>query len=396
MNKATMLELDDVSFRHQDSEKNVLYNISLSLAEKECVAVVGPSGVGKTTLLRLILGVLRPSRGAVTLKGPITLVGQREQPLPKLTPRQQIELVVRREERIWDRVFSSPEAAGQVNRFLKIVKLEDHADKDPAQLSGGQLQRLAFAQALAHGSKVLLLDEPFGALDFASRENMQRELMSLITASGLAVILVTHDIAEAVYSGDRILVLANSKGGARSVIFENIRPEAEFQNKYSAAFLKSCALIQSAFQTFEKDLKPISQILDQGTVQEIELMQIEAQAEHVFVVTREFFQEQSNPIIRASVEVFQKRGLSYSYFVPELNDELEVFRDITSSPNVKVTCLNNDRLEQWYLFGETVLYKMPNGAWYGYSYLGDIGATSLFRLPDQAVEALVATLELPM
>lgn len=388
MSHETLVLLDNVTFEYPDSANGTLGSVSFSLAGRECVSVVGPSGVGKTTLLRLISGVLRPSSGRIEVAGPVAVVGQREPPLPNLTPRRQIELVVRRKESIWERTLPSRKAAELVTGYLEMVQLNDQADQIPSQLSGGQLQRLAFAQALAQGAKVLLLDEPFGALDFVSRERMQRQLASLIEMSGLAVILITHDMSEAVFCGNKIVVLAPSTIGAQSIEFENLRSDSDFQNKYGAAFLKSCALVQSAFQAFEEDGPQFTQLLDMGFVKEIDLMKIESRASHVFVVTKNLFQDRKNPIIRDTVRKLQEGGLPYTYFVPQITSDINTFRDEIESHNVAVTCVSNPQLEQWYLFGETVLYKMPNGKLMGYSYLGDIGATSLFRLPDPSVDAL--------
>ncbi len=197
----------------------VLENISFSVAEGEVVALLGTSGAGKTTLLRMIAGLDTSFDGSVLLRGePVR--GSRAgaglvfQDL-RLLPWERVEANV---------AFSLPsdmpkeKAAERVRETLRMVGLEDFTRAWPRELSGGMEKRVALARALAGSPDLLLLDEPFGALDSFTRMNLQAELAGLQRSAELSVVLVTHDIDEAVFLADRIIVL----GGAPNSV------EAEF------------------------------------------------------------------------------------------------------------------------------------------------------------------------
>ena len=196
-----------------------LNKVSLFLAAGELVSLVGPSGCGKSTLLRLIAGLTLPTEGELLVgEEPITapsaergLVFQDPNLFPWLTVRRNIEagLVARgmlKEER------------GQVDEFMRLVGLEAFADAFPHHLSGGMAQRVALARAMINHPKVLLLDEPLGALDAFTRMRMQDEVLRLWRAHRTTMLLVTHDIDEAIYMSDRIVIMTPRPGRIEQII----------------------------------------------------------------------------------------------------------------------------------------------------------------------------------
>lgn len=201
----------------------VLERINLAIASGSFVSVVGPSGAGKSTLLRLLLGAERPTRGSIALDGkPLPpepgpdrgVVFQRYSVFPHLTVLGNLLLAFEFEKsRVFARLAGAArrEAIGRSERLLDEVGLSAHADKFPHALSGGMQQRLAIAQALARRPKVLLLDEPFGALDPGTRAQMHSLIAQLWRECGMTVVMVTHDIGEAFALGTRLVTLNHTR-----------------------------------------------------------------------------------------------------------------------------------------------------------------------------------------
>lgn len=195
------------------SPTHALDNISLSVAPAELVSLVGPSGCGKSTLLRLIAGLDKPDSGALwvgseEITGPSAergLVFQDPNLFPWLSVRHNIEagLVAR---------GVLHQKRHEVDEFMRLVGLESFARAYPHHLSGGMAQRVALARALINHPKVLLLDEPLGALDAFTRMRMQDEVLRLWVARGTTMVLVTHDIDEAIYMSDRIVIMTPRPG----------------------------------------------------------------------------------------------------------------------------------------------------------------------------------------
>jgi nitrate/nitrite transport system ATP-binding protein len=190
-----------------------LQGINLDIAAGEFVSLIGHSGCGKSTLLNLLAGLDQASEGGILMNGrQVTdpgpdrmVVFQNYSLLPWLTVRQNIALAV-------NTVYpskSSQERREIVERNIQTVNLSAAANKFPAELSGGMKQRVAIARALAIRPKLLLLDEPFGALDALTRGNLQQQLMQICQESGLTAVMVTHDVDEALLLSDRVVCLSN-------------------------------------------------------------------------------------------------------------------------------------------------------------------------------------------
>jgi NitT/TauT family transport system ATP-binding protein len=208
----TVLHFDHVAIHFGGRE--VLSPTELSVRRGEFVCVIGPSGCGKTTLLRAAAGFVAPSRGAVLRQGqPIT------------GPSREVAFVFQDYGRAllpWRSVAANvslaleaakvPEAErpARIAKVLDTVGLGAHASKYPAQLSGGMQQRVQIARCLAQRPDVMMMDEPFGALDAMTRETLQDELARLVREEGLTVMFVTHDLEEALYLGDRVIALRSN------------------------------------------------------------------------------------------------------------------------------------------------------------------------------------------
>ena len=190
--------------------------VSLDVEQGEFIALLGPSGCGKTTLLRMIAGFIEPDSGEIFIDGqamarrrpnerPVNTVFQHYALFPHYTVFDNIAFGPRR------RSTPESEIRTRVAEALKVVNMEDFAGRFPAQLSGGQQQRVALARAIINRPKVLLLDEPLGALDLKLRKHMQMELKRLHSALGITFVFVTHDQEEALSMADRIAVLQAGK-----------------------------------------------------------------------------------------------------------------------------------------------------------------------------------------
>ncbi len=188
---------------------HALKSVSFDVAESEIVVLIGPSGCGKTTALRILMGLETASRGKVTIDGREIkgcgydrgLVFQHAELLPWLSAVKNVMFGLEM------KGMRGPELKETAMRYLDLVGLKDAADRRPYQLSGGMKQRVGIARALAIDPEVLLMDEPFGALDAQTRENLQAELLDIQKRTGKSIVFVTHDLDEAVLLADRIVVM---------------------------------------------------------------------------------------------------------------------------------------------------------------------------------------------
>jgi len=247
------LEIENLfkSYKSADgSEFSVIENINLNIGENEFISVVGHSGCGKSTLLKIVAGLEKQSSGMVRLEGKEIrqpgadrmMVFQHYGLLPWLTVRENIRLAV-------DEVLQSLSRADKislVNEHLAMVNLVSAADKYPDEISGGMKQRVGIARALAIRPKMLLMDEPFGALDALTRGKLQKQVLDIWEKHKQAVMMITHDVDEAIYMSDRIVLMTNGPaatiGEILSVPFSHPRDRQELRETKEYYELRNYAL----------------------------------------------------------------------------------------------------------------------------------------------------------
>ena len=209
------LQVNKLSFKYSNNTDKVIDDLDLQIASCESVALLGPSGCGKSTLLHLISGLIKPTSGQIILDG-----NQITKPTPKCNLMlQQATLYP------WLTVFqnaafglniqgfSKTDTEKIVNPILRMVKLHNLANRNVRQLSGGQQQRVALARSLSTSPSVLLLDEPFSALDTFTRQNLQTEIRQICKTNNITLVIVTHDFDEAIRMSDRIIMMSPLGGG---------------------------------------------------------------------------------------------------------------------------------------------------------------------------------------
>jgi len=217
-----ILRFDNVTKRYgaRQNEVLALTETSFSVARSSFVSLVGPSGCGKTTLLNMVAGLIPPTSGHITLDGK-----------PIEGPPEGLGMVLQQPTLLaWRNVVSNirltaeivgqkgEEVESRIDRLIEMIGLQDFRHSMPSELSGGMQQRVALGRALAHSPSLLLMDEPFAALDAFTREEMSLELLRIWQATGKTILFITHDIGEAVFLSDRIVVLAPRPGRVREVI----------------------------------------------------------------------------------------------------------------------------------------------------------------------------------
>lgn len=212
----TAFEVDDVevTFPGHSGPNAVLEHLDLRVAAGEVLTIVGGSGTGKSTLLRLLGGLAHPTAGVVAYRGaPVAAAPQgvvmvfqdyTNSLLPWRSVRQNIALGLA------NRGLSAAERVSELHSLLELVGLSAAADRYPWQLSGGMQQRVQIARAIATDPQALLMDEPFGALDAITRAGLQDELARIQRMNGATTVFITHDVEEAIYLGDRVVVLGGS------------------------------------------------------------------------------------------------------------------------------------------------------------------------------------------
>ncbi|MFX3623070.1 MAG: ABC transporter ATP-binding protein [Ectobacillus sp.] len=231
MKKLIVLEAVEKKFGNE----TIIPPLSLDIYEGEFLTIVGPSGCGKTTLLRMIAGFEKPTRGFIFLEGDqindlppykrnMNLVFQQYALFPHMTVEENIRFGLKM------KGVSGQEQNKRAAEAMRLTQLEEFGGRKPASLSGGQQQRVAIARAIVNNPKVLLLDEPLGALDFKLRKDLQRELKKLQRELGITFIYVTHDQEEAMSMSDRIAVMNNGK-------IEQIGTPQEVYNKPKTLFV---------------------------------------------------------------------------------------------------------------------------------------------------------------
>lgn len=229
-----VLSLSHVSYNYHtlQGETNALYDISFQIKKGEFLAIVGPSGCGKSTLLHLIAGLLTPSSGTIQMNGVPVLeasskIGymlQKDHLLEHRTIWKNITLGLEIQHRL------TKENLERIDHMMEEYGLSDFRDAYPKQLSGGMRQRVALIRTLALAPELLLLDEPFSALDYQTRLKVSNDIGSIIKSQKITAILVTHDLSEAISMADRILVLSRRPGRIKRMLpihfaVSPVRPE---------------------------------------------------------------------------------------------------------------------------------------------------------------------------
>ena len=203
-------------------EVTALSDVELTVGEGEFVSLIGPSGCGKSTLLRLIADLIGPTTGTVTVAGKPAGQARRDQAYGIAFQQSGLfewRTVLRNVELPLElRGLSRPARRAKAEDMLALVGLSEFAGHYPAQLSGGMQQRVAIARALAVQPPLLLMDEPFGALDEMTRERLQTELLGICAATGTSTVFVTHSISEAVFLSDRVVVMSARPGRITAAI----------------------------------------------------------------------------------------------------------------------------------------------------------------------------------
>jgi NitT/TauT family transport system ATP-binding protein len=237
----------EMAFARRGVVTQVLHDIGFDVRPGEFLSIVGPSGCGKTTLLRIIGGLIGSTGGAVTIDGTRVdgpggdrgFVFQQDSLFPwrTLSDNVQFGLELRgRGNR--SRAAFKRECRERTLEVIKLVELSDFAEHYPHELSGGMRQRANLARALAIDPKVLLMDEPFSALDAQTRELMQAELLRIWRKAGKTVVFITHQIDEAVYLSDRVLVMGSRPGTIKDIVTVDIPRPRDLNVKRTPAFLR--------------------------------------------------------------------------------------------------------------------------------------------------------------
>ncbi|WP_416414308.1 ABC transporter ATP-binding protein [Pantoea sp. App145] len=251
-----MLDIDSLTFQYPAGAK-VFRNFSFHADEGEFVVLLGPSGCGKSTLLNLLAGFTQPDTGAVKVKGQsiqpendvLGYVFQQPHLFGWLSAVENVRFGLRMRNQI-----SKKQQLAIARQYLDRVGLAHAADLLPHQMSGGMQQRVSLARALALEPKVLLMDEPFAALDAITRSDMNEETLRLWTALGQTTVFITHDIEEAVFLADRVIVLNLAPGGIHSELnIELPRPRSNLETRQLPEFI--------AYRT--ELLKRISDVMQQ-------------------------------------------------------------------------------------------------------------------------------------
>ena len=234
------------------NQVDALLDVNLTIAPGEFVSLIGPSGCGKSTLLRLIANLLEPTQGEISVNGKTSVQARLDQDYGMAfqqaglfdwrTVGKNIELPL--ELKGWNK----KKREARVTEMLELVKLQDFGSMYPWQLSGGMQQRVAIARALAAHPPLLLMDEPFGALDEMTREYMQGELLRICAEASTTVVFVTHSIPEAVYLSNRVVVMSPRPGRILQVISVNLGSKRSELTRAADGFFRSITSVREALR----------------------------------------------------------------------------------------------------------------------------------------------------
>jgi NitT/TauT family transport system ATP-binding protein len=255
VNAVTVDGVSKVFNQGKPSRVDALVDVGLAVEPAQFVSLIGPSGCGKSTLLRLIAHLIEPTDGRITVNGKPAAQARVDQDYGMAfqqaglfdwrTVEKNIELPL--ELKGWDRAKRKERA----QEMLQLVKLPEFARHMPWQLSGGMQQRIAIARALAAHPQLLLMDEPFGALDEMTREHMQAELLRICDATGTTVVFVTHSIPEAVYLSDRVVVMSPRPGRITDIIDVELGRNRNEDTRELPAFYAKVTEVREAIRRVE-------------------------------------------------------------------------------------------------------------------------------------------------
>jgi NitT/TauT family transport system ATP-binding protein len=247
-----MISVSDVVMTYDTASGNVqaLTRTSLSIERGQFVSLLGPSGCGKTTLLRIIAGLLKPRGGSVTVKGRKVTRPQTEMGVVFQTPilLEWMDVLGNVTLQAAARSIRPDEAAQRARDLLDRVGLAGCYRMRPWELSGGMQQRVALCRALLHDPDIIVMDEPFGALDSLTRDQMCVDLQKMWTSGEKTVLFVTHDISEAVFLSDRVIVMAPSPGRVDVEVKIELPRPRRLATRDTDAFFQHCRTIRRAFE----------------------------------------------------------------------------------------------------------------------------------------------------
>ncbi|HTC97075.1 MAG TPA: ABC transporter ATP-binding protein [Bradyrhizobium sp.] len=241
-----------LTFETADGKVDALSNVSLQVGEGEFVSFIGPSGCGKTTMLRVIADLQQPTSGALLVNGMSAEAARLARSYgyvfqaPALFPWRTIEKNLKLPLEIMG--FSEAEQQQRAEHYLSLVNLKGFERKFPWQLSGGMQQRVSIARALSFDPAMLLMDEPFGALDEIVRDHLNEQLLQLWRTMGKTVLFVTHSIPEAVFLSSRIVVMSPRPGRIIDVIDCNFAPDRSLEIRETPEFLKIAQRVRNGLR----------------------------------------------------------------------------------------------------------------------------------------------------
>jgi len=231
-------------------------DVSLAVRAGEFISLIGPSGCGKSTMLRLIANLIEPTSGTITVNGKAAaqarldgdygMAFQQAGLFEWRSVARNVELPL--ELKSWDRARRRERAL----EMLRLVKLDEFADHHPWELSGGMQQRVAIARALSFSPGLLLMDEPFGALDEMTREHMQTELTRICAETDCSVVFVTHSIPEAVYLSQRVVVMSPRPGRVAAIVDVDLGDRSD-DTREASEFFKKVTEVREALRGFDRD-----------------------------------------------------------------------------------------------------------------------------------------------
>lgn len=249
-----MLEFEQVTFSYEGNSDVVLQDLSLKIGDNEFVSVIGLSGCGKSTLLHLVAGFHHPVKGRILFDGKEVLspsservmVFQEDAVFPWYSVMDNIKYP------LFIRGIEGEEAEKEAAKYLKLVGLENFGNFFPKELSGGMRKRVDLARAYLAGPRLLLMDEPFGALDTHTRQKMQMLLMDMWQNSRKTVVFVTHDIAEAVFLSDRVIVMASGPGRISKIYTIQTERPRKLEMKHEPEFIRAVAMLERDIWAMEE------------------------------------------------------------------------------------------------------------------------------------------------